>query len=247
MTVNITSAKLFKCLQMGLLVVILGLILWSKPWDSGTSSTTTRKITVAGEATISAEPDEFEFSPYYEEKGTDQEALKEKLTQKSNETVDKLKELGVEDKDIKLDVSSYDYWYWQEDEEGVLNAYITITIQDGDLVQQVQDYLLTTDAKGQLTPRASFSKEKRKQLDAQAVEEASTEARAKAEAQAKLFGAKLGDVIEVNQQRDSIFGYSVDAVTLESSDLSVSSAASLPVLQGEQDYSQTVSVVYELQ
>ncbi len=249
MTINITQAKLYKCVQLLLLVAIFGLLLWSQPWDSSSSSAATRTITVSGEATISAEPDEFRFSPYFEEVGTDQDALKESLTAQANTAIDKLKELGVAEKDIRLDVSSYDNWYWDVGDEGRLSASITVTVQQGELVQEVQDYLLTTNAKGQLTPQASFSKNARKTLDAQAIEEASNDARTKAEAQAKLFDAELGDVIKVNQRQDSIFGFPEPAITLEASDRDASSSlpSSLPVLPGEQDYSQTVTVVYELQ
>jgi uncharacterized protein YggE len=247
MTVNITAAKLRQCVQFALLVAIFGLLLWSQPWDSSSNSAETRTITVSGEATIEAEPDTFTFNPYFEQEGTDQDALKEALSVQANEAVEKLKELGVEDSDIKLDVSSYDYWYWDEDEEGRLSAYITIEIPAGDLVQEVQDYLLTTDAKGQLSPRASFSEEKRKNLDAQAVELASADAKSKAAVQASLFDAELGDVVTVSQGRDSIFGYP-EPVALESREASLDMASSsIPVLPGEQEYKQTVTVVYELQ
>lgn len=248
MTVNITAAKLRQCAQFALLVAIFGLLLWSQPWDSSNNSNAeTRTITVSGEATIEAEPDEFAFNPYFEQEGTDRDVLKESLSTQANEVVDKLKELGVQESDIKLDVSSYDNWYWDEGEEGTLSAYITVTVKAGDLVQEVQDYLYSTDAKGQISPRASFSNDTRKQLDAQAVEQASNDAKAKAEAQAALFDAKLGDVVSVNQGSDSIFGYPEPYAAIESLDSAASLRSSVPVLPGEQEYRQTVTVVYELQ
>ena len=244
MTVQITSEKLLKTAQLLLLVAIFGLLLWSQPWQSDTIKEQ-RTISVSGEATISAEPDEFVFYPYYEKTGTDRDALRDELVVEANQVVDELRQLGVEESDIKLDASSYDNWYWNEGEEGVLTVRLTVTTTDRDQAQAIQDYLLTTSAKGQLTPQAMFSEAKQKELDAQAVAEASEDARAKAEAQAKLFDAKLGDVITVNQQADSIFGFP----ELRATELSVSdeSASSLPVLPGENDYRQTVNVVYELQ
>jgi uncharacterized protein YggE len=244
MTINVSSKQLFKIVQIALLVAILSLLLWSKPWDSSTESEA-RTITVSGASTIEEEPDEFTFSPYFQRTGADQQALQEELNTLANDAVAKLKELGVEEKNITLNASSYDRWYYDEGEEGTLTVSLEIVMPAGDGVQTVQDYLLTLDVKGQISPRATFSTDKQKELDARAVEEASNDAKSKAEAQAKLFGAKLGKVVSVTQGSNSIFGYYGDTVSAVAEDFAISS--SLPVLPGENDYSQTVTVIYELQ
>jgi uncharacterized protein len=244
MTINISSVKLIKYLQILLLIAIFGLVLWSKPW-SNSSNIAERTITVTGESTIKATPDEFTFYPYFQETGTDQEEIKTSLTSKANETVQKLKELGVEEKNITVDASSYDRWYYREDETGSLSISITIVVPAGDVVQKVQDYLLTLDVKGQISPQATFSQAKQKELDAQAVEEASNDAKSKAETQANLFNAKLGKAIKITQGSDSIFlGYGYD--TVSSSVQEDGASLSLPVLPGQNEYKQTVTVVYEL-
>lgn len=178
MTINLSARQLLKAVEFLLLLAILGLLIWSQPWQS--TSGETRKITVTGESTIEASPDEYLFSPYFEEKGTDQEAMKNSLTEQANDAVDAIKELGVAEERIKLDVSSFDRWFWDDGEEGVLTASLQVTVLDKDLAQQVQDYLLDTEATGQLTPRASFSDDKRKELDNQAVALAIDDAKAKA-------------------------------------------------------------------
>lgn len=245
MTINIRKEDFFKHLQFVLILVILGLLIWSKPWDSSGTSSLTRTIKVSGESTIEAEPDEFVFYPYFEMEGTDQEAMKESLTTLANQAVDELKQLGVDENKIKLDASSYDRWYWVDGEKGILTVSLTVTVDNKDKAQEVQDYLLTLDVKGQLTPQAVFSKSKQKELDAQAVEEASTDARAKAEAQAKLFGAKLGDVVSVEQGSDTVFPVAFDGRAAIAEDIALENS-SLPVLPGENDYTQTVNVTYEL-
>ncbi len=245
MTFNVSSKQLFSGLQFALLILIVGLLLWSKPWVSANGQES-RKITVTGESTIKAEPDEFMFNPYFELQGSDQEDIKSKLTAQTNETVTKLKELGVEEKDIKLDASSYDRWYLDEGEEGILNAYLQISVRDSELVQKVQDYLLTTPAKGQLTPQASFSESKKKELDNRAVEQAIEDAKSKATLQAKKFDAKVGKVLEVNQKQDSVFPVAYGGRERDAT-VSVQEATSLPVLSGENEYSQSVTVTYELQ
>lgn len=241
MTINLTAKNVLQAVHLTLLVAILGLLLWSKPWSSSASDS--RKITVSGEATIEAEPDQYVFSPYFEVKGTDEESAKSEVSKLANDAVKAIKALGVEEKNITLDASSYDRWYWDDGEEGVLNAYITVKVSDKDLAQKVQDYLTNAKAKGQLTSQETFSEEKLKELESQASEKAIEDARAKADAQAKLFDAKLGDVIEVSQNegfsslpyRGSIELQAVDEDT-----------ASLPVLPGQQEVTKTVTVVYEL-
>ncbi len=242
MTLNLTKKTLLYGIYLLLLVVILGLLLWSQPWKANSSSET-RKITVSGQATVESEPDLYVFSPYFEVKDTDQEAARKEVSTLANNAVEAMKELGVEEKDITLDVSNYDRWYWAEGEEGVMNAYLTIKIRDKDLAQKVQDYLTSSSAKGQLTSQESFSEEKQKSLESEATEQAIEDARSKAEAQAKLFGAKLGDVIEVKQNED------VSALPYRGiAELQISDGAdkSLPVLPGEQEYTKTLQVVYEL-
>lgn len=243
MTFSVNMKRLFQGMQFLLILAIFGLVLWSQPWSSTTNSDTVKTITVTGETTIEATPDEFTFYPYFRKEGTDKDALRDELVSDANAIVNSLKELGVAEEQIQLDASSYDTWYWQEDEEGILTVNLTVTTKDDDQAQSIQDFLLTTDAEGQLTPQATFSEEKKKELDKQAVEQASADAREKAESQATLFGATLGDVQEISQGRDSIFeGYPIAAEL----DLQRSSEASLPVLPGQDDYRQTVVVVYEL-
>lgn len=171
MTVNITTEKMFKWLQFVMTLAVLGLLLWSQPWKGASNSgNATRKITVSGEATLKAEPDEYLFSPYFEAKGTDQTALKKQLNDKANAAVAKLKELGVEDTKIKVDSSSYDYWYFEPGQEGNLTVSLQVTVNDKTKAQEIQDYVTTLDLKGQLTPQATFSKDKQKEVESQATD-----------------------------------------------------------------------------
>ncbi len=246
MTVNVTAKQVFQGLQFVLLLVITGLLLWSQPWNAA-GGAEKRTISVTGEATTEEAPDEYTFSPYFEAKGMDKTALKETLTIQANDAVAKLKELGVAESDMKLDLSSFDQWYWLEGEEGVATAYIQIKISDKDLAQKVQDYLLSTDAKGQQTPQASFSKDKQKSLEDSLTNEAILDARRKAEQQAAQLGAKLGDATKIQESADVVFPMAYDAgvATLEASADSARSS-SLPVLVGEDEYTKTVSVTFEL-
>jgi len=244
MTISFSTDKLVKVIQFALLVAILSLLVWSAPWNSNNNSSE-RTITVTGETTIKAVPDEFTFSPYFQESGMDKDVIKTSLTKKTNATVEKLTELGVKKDNITLDASSYDNWYYRANEEGTLTINLKIVVSDKGIAQKVQNYLLTLDVKGQISPRASFSKAKQKTLDAQAVEEASNDAKSKAETQANLFNAKLGKALTINQGSDSIF-FGLREVVAQPLALKDSPTATLPVLPGRNEYNQKVTVVYEL-
>jgi len=245
MTINMNSKQLFNGLQFMIMIAILGLLLWSQPWSGANTNAETRKITVVGDATIETEPDEFQFSPYFQETGTDKNILKESLTTKTNDAVAKLKELGVEERDIRVDASSYDYWYAVEDQESPMTVSLNVAVSNKELAQKVQDYFQTLDLNGQLTPFPAFSKEKQKELDAQVVEKATEDAKKKAEAQVRTLGAKLGKVIEVKQGID--YGSPITLDMMSGSELNgTEERSSLPVLPGENEYTQSVTVTYEL-
>ena len=132
-------------------------------------------------------------------------------------------------------------------DEGVLRVSLEIKVDNQELAQKVQDYLLTKDAKGQIAPQATFSEEKQNDLEVEATKEASEDARAKAEAKASLFDAEVGKVITIDESQGGSIGYPEPYLV---EDLSVSSSetsASLPVLPGQNEYSLTVNVTYELQ
>lgn len=244
MIFSVTMKRIFQASQFVLLLGIFGLLLWSQPWDNDSYSSEMKTISVTGETVIEATPDEFTFYPYFRAEGTDKDELRDQLVADANASVEALKNLGLSDEQIELDASSYDNWYWDDGDTGVITVNLTITTKDDDQAQEIQDYLLTTNAEGQLTPQATFSEERKNELDAQAIEQAATDAKTKAEKQAQLFDAELGDVQEIRQGVDSIFGPAPLATELDAQ--SGSREASLPVLPGQEDYRQTVVVVYEL-
>ena len=236
----------FKSLQIVLLVAILVLTAWSQPWDTADSSQK-RTISIEGTATIDAEPNEYTFYPYFEIQGTDSAATEE-LNTKGNTIVDGLKALGVEDAQITLNANSYDYgFYFSEPEDGQSTLNVVVEVASKDLAQQVQDFLQEQGAKGSISPQGAFSTAKQNELETMATEQASEDARTKAEAQAALFGAKLGDVVSINSSQ---FGGAFPLLERADASISLESesfSASLPIQQGTNEYSLTVSVIYELQ
>ena len=229
-----------------ILLVITNLVtvFYWKPWS--TTSSLTRKISVTGEATIKAVPDEYVLSPYFEFANADRAKATEELSKQSAGITAKLKELGVRDDQIKSNTNGYDRYYSNavpvDNSANTLQLQYTITVLDKDIAQKVQDYLLTLKPKGQISPQAQFSDTKRKDLENQARDKAVIDANSKADKTAKLLNAKVGKAITVSE------GNAGGPITYGISDMSVkSSAASGPVVQpGQNDFSYSVSVEYEL-
>jgi uncharacterized protein YggE len=186
---------------IGLLLIIgIMVVLW-KPWTASTNANA-RTIQVTGETTIKAGPDQYVFNPNYQFRNKDKAGGSEAATKKSDEVVAMLKKLNVEDKDIKTNIDSYGDTYRPgnstENMEYVYNLTVTITVNNKNQAQQVQDFLTTNGAQGNITPSASFSESTRKQLESKARDEATKDARAKAEQSAKNLGFKIGAVKTVS-------------------------------------------------
>lgn len=229
-----------------ILIIIIGamLAIW-KPW-SPEPSIDGRTITVKGETTIQAEPDEFVFYPSYEFKNADKDVALSDVTKKSEEVIGNLKELGVQDEQIKSDSSGYDYnyYYLPEDRQNVYTLRLTVKAHDREQAQKIQDYLITTSPTGSISPIAGFSDSKRKELESQARDEATKDARSKAEQSAENLGFKIGKVKSVEDGTDfSQIGISRGAAELS---MDTKESNNLSVQPGQDDFNYSVTVVYYL-
>ncbi|HTE58230.1 MAG TPA: SIMPL domain-containing protein [Verrucomicrobiae bacterium] len=182
-----------------LLVVITSMAFVWKPWDA--VNNTDQTITVTGESTVTAEPDEYVFTPSYQFVNANKDAALAELTKKSETIVTELKKLGVQDGQIKTNANGNNYYTYSRDSKTGNTTYTfrpTVTLRDKELTQKVQDYLVTTSPTGAITPQADFSDAKRKELQNKARDEATKEARTKADQSAKNLGFRLGKVQSVN-------------------------------------------------
>ncbi len=236
----------YRVIVLVLIAVIVGMLMVWQPWQAQSQSTD-RTISVTGESTVSAEPDEFVFYPSYEFENADKAAGLAELTKKSDEVVNKLKELGVPDSKIKTQSSGYNYgWYYDESEK--LNHYtltLTVTLDNLEQAQKIQDYLVTTEPSGSVSPQASFSDAKQKELESRARDEATKDARAKADQSANNLGFKVGKVKSVSDGTG--FGDVMPMTREASMDAATSSEEAKPQLTvqpGENDLNYSVTVVY---
>lgn len=228
-----------------LLVAIIAMLLIWRPWNTDNASA--RTVQINGEATVSAEPDEFNFSPTYEFKNADKDAALSELTKKSDELVAKLKELGVPESKIKTQSHGFDYPIFIERDgsnESTYNLTVSVAAESREQAQKVQDYLVTTTPQGSVSPLPAFSETKRKELESRARDEAAKDARSKAEQTAKNLGFKVGKVKELKENAGFGGPIPLEVGTMAVDSRSAASKPSLGVTPGENKLSYTVSVTY---
>ncbi len=234
----------YRWISVALVAVIAVMLFVWKPWEA---KTTDRTIDVTGQTTVSARPDKFVFYPSYQFVNSDKKAAIKQMSSKSDEIVSALKKLGVADKDIKTNSSSWSYPVYDNIRGGEGSAtytlQLTVTVGSDDLVQKVQDYLLGTSPSGTISPQATFSENKRKELENRARSEASKDARKKAEESAKNLGFRLAAVKAVVDGTgfSGIYGFDGGATAERLTD---SAKPSLSVQPGENDLTYTVTVTY---
>jgi uncharacterized protein len=225
-----------------LLIVIFAMLLMWRPWSSGSSA---RTINVTGESSMKVEPDNYQFSPMYEKKGTDRAAIQAELAAQVNGVIAGLKALGVQDSDITLMSSSYDNFYNDGTNE-INNNSLTVVVENKDLVQNVQDYLLSTAPLGSVSPYATLSTKKRKVVEAELRTESLKDAKAKAQSTADELGLKVGKVVSISDpQSGSYMPYMSGEKGLGYAS-SINASVSLPVLSGKQEVPYSIQVTYEL-
>lgn len=238
----------FRLITILLLAIIVGMLIVWKPW--GAAFNDVRTVEVMGETTLRAEPDEFVFMPAYEFKNADKQAALSELTQKSKEVIEGLKNLGVAENKILTNSSGNSFFPHYYDEGTKTNNYtlqITAILENLELAQKVQDYLVTTLPTGSISPQFKFSDVRKKELENKARDEAIKDARAKAEQSARNLGFKIGKVRSVvdgagfNGDFPSMdYQYETKAMGIGAED------SSLAVKPGESKINYSVKVTYYL-
>ena len=241
----------YKIVSASLVLLAVGMLLIWQPWQK--PITTDRTISVTGESTLRAAPDEYVFSPSYTFTNADSKAALAQMTAKSDEIVSKLKALGVTDSAIKTNSSGSSgggggiYYYSPIAPNGGSTDYtlgITVTLDSTKLLQPVQDYLVTTSPTGSVSPSATFSTAKQHSLENQARNLAEKDARSKADQSAANLGFKVAAVKTVEDGTlDGPILYNGANVAAGVAS-TVAKAPTLTVQPGQNDLTYSVSVVY---
>lgn len=236
---KVTLSLDLRLVVAALVVVILAMLAIWKPWSAPVSN---RTVQVTGSTKVTAKPDEFVFYPSYQFKGADQTTALNNLTKKSDEITTKLKSLGVSDSKIKTNSSGYDYPIaYDTANNATYTLQLTITVSSLAQAQKVEDYLVTTSPTGMVSPQANFSQKKRDQLEEQARNQATKNARAKGEQMAANLGFKLGKVKTVEDGTG--FG-TVMPLQRGMGAAESATSGSLKIQPGENDLDYSVIVTY---
>jgi uncharacterized protein YggE len=227
-----------------LLVVIIAMLALWRPWEQQIDAKT-RTISVTGQAKLTAEPDEYTFTPSYQFRNADQKAALGELSKKNDEIIKELKQLGVSDSQIKSDSNGYDYPVYDKGGASTLTytLRLTVAVSNKDLAQKVQNYLLTTAPTGSVSPQFTFSDTKRTELENKARNDATKDARSKAEQSAKSLGFVIGQVKSVSDG-SNFGGYPM--ISGGAGATSSDSSSKLSLQPGENELTYQVSVVFFL-
>ena len=237
-------------LRLVCLLLLIGLIaclaLW-RPWTS-TSNSSDRVIEVSGEAILKETPDEFSFSPMYQFDTETKEIALTGISKKSAEVTDGLKKLGIKSDQIKSDSSGYENASFPSFGGSKVNYTLsyTVLVTDQELVQKVQDYLLSTSPSGSVTPFATFSDTKRKSLESKGRKAATQDARNKADQTAEELGFKVGDVKSISdtgQTDNGVYPLTSKSIAIDSG-ISDKATTRIGVQPGQNELKYSVTVKY---
>ncbi len=240
--------SLWKILCLLLLIALIASIWLWKPWQANIKASD-RTISVTGEATVKAEPDEFIFSPSYDITNPDQQKAITDLTAKNNDIIAKLKALGVPSSKIESNASNYKDYF--DSTTNTYTFYLTVTVDDKTLAQKAQDYLLTTSPSGDITPQYTFTDAKQKTLENQGRDQAEQDAKAKADQSAKNLGFKVKAVKTVQDGNfESMGGCGPQGLCMGANNLNAAVSSQNPSLTlqpGENSLPYSVNVTYYIQ
>jgi uncharacterized protein len=210
-------------------------------------------VTATGQVEISTAPDLFTFNTFYEAKSTDQAASVAEINTKSKEVIAGLTAAGANPAKIKTSINSNKDYNFPNELDKKFATVLNVTIESPDLAssQKLQDYFVTSGAKGTLSPQPSFKQETRKKIEFELRDKAAADAKKNAEQTAKIMGKKLGKVVNVS---DVNFGgypmpYAMDKMSTLSSPVEMratTSDGSAPVTPGEETKSMSLTVTYKV-
>ena len=237
-----------------LLLVIVGLLAYTKPWEARSKKT----VSVTGEGTVNAAPDQFTFSPTYEKKAVDSKESIKQVSEIGNGVVAKLKELGVKAEDLKTTVNtnpSFDPIPLSDSTDSSIRKpssfgatySITASVYDKKSAQAILDYLVTTPVLYGVSPQSTFRKETKTKLEAEARQKSLSDARAKAEQTVTGLGARLGAVESVSDLQQYGGPIILEDKVVSGSAIAPIQSSTTPILEtGTQDLTFSVTVVYRI-
>jgi uncharacterized protein len=208
--------------------------------------TPVRSIAVSGDGTANAVPDVIKIDVGVEVVNASLSEARAEAADKMGKVVQKMKDLGIAEKDIQtIDFHIYPQYDQANPPKIVgfnVGNIVRATIRD---INKASDIIDQVVAVGATTINSiNFTIDNDKPVVAIARENAIADAKAKAEQLAKLAGVTLGPVISISESVGA-----VPPIPYAQRDMAqgAASAPSTPVQAGQLEVQDTVSVVYSIQ
>jgi len=213
------------------------------------TSTSTEKLSafqVSGEGVKTVIPDEARVSMGVRKEGGTLSGVQEQVNETMAKLAESLKELGVEEKDIRTTSYSFNPSYGPEGQtdEYVAYAQLEVRVRQLEKVSEVLDLVgrLGLEQVGGLS--FGLSEKLSQDVTREARELAIEEAKKKAEELAKLAGMKLGKIVNVEENGQAPRPYLMRAEALKY-DAAGEEVTPTPVEPGSSEVRVTVTLSYE--
>ncbi|MDP2632299.1 MAG: SIMPL domain-containing protein [Candidatus Curtissbacteria bacterium] len=227
-----------------ILVIAFGAF-FIKPWQTKPQET----ISVSAQGKTQVTPNVAKLTATIETQNPNLDTARSQNQQKVSILVDKLKALGIEEKDIKTENISAGPGYEAQTliypdpkpNTNQISTTIEVTIRNFDISDEVLAALTQNGATNLYGPNLTVDDQKLEEAKAKARDDAVESARKKAEQLAKASGRKAGKVVKIQEAGD--FGYPYPLIARSEADLKQQAAQIQP---GRNEVTITLQVDFSL-
>lgn len=214
----------------------------------GKADTQERTITLQAEGKVTATPDIAVTTMGMTADGETVAEAQEKNTKVMNTLIERLKDLGVDEKDLQTtNYNIYPQYNYTEDEGRILIGYQvsqSVTVKIRDLSNANQVLALAGEVGANSVSGLSFTIDDNDVYKDQARDKALKKISEKAQALSKSLGVKFASIISYNEYEN---GGIVPFALYESKSFGIGGGASPTIETGSTDVVMNVSVVFEIQ
>lgn len=218
-----------------------------KPWQTNQQET----ISVSAEGKVDTTPNVGKITATIESKNPNIDTARAENEKKISTVTVRLKEIGIEEKDIKTQNLSAGQGYSGAEimmyptptkpDTNVFSTTLTITIRDFTMADQVLATLTQNGLTNLYGPELTVSDDKLEEAKSAARANAIENAKKKATELAEASDRKVGKVVKISEGAD--FGYPVPMMARDSAELTQKAS---PIQPGQNQITTSVSVDFQL-
>jgi uncharacterized protein YggE len=221
---------------------------WSSVAHAEESVKDKRTVTVQGEGKMQAVPDIATLSVEVVQEGASLDEVSAQVRQQMTHVLDALKAQGIAEKDIQTRVYQVQPRYDNEKRGNtrrsgyVVSNGLLVKVRDLKKVGKVLSATVNAGATNVNGPDFDFDNPQ--QLEHKTLALAMDDAKAKAAVLAEGAGAKLGDVVTINQMGGVVWPVRRQAFAMRA--MAMAATAEEPIATGEQSFTSNITVTFAL-